>query len=138
MKSECFVCDLFGCPADIHDENEVEWIIENRDSQEFELNHQGKMKHANPANNLLTESGKRSVVKRSRPTESPRKMSYLALDRRTAKPPFVGSNPTRASKLFGKYLFCSQREVSDPRTPQKFCVFFVWFVGIEHARKTGI
>jgi len=24
-------------------------------------------------------------------------MSYLALDRRTAKPPFVGSNPTRAS-----------------------------------------
>src|SRR6267378_3801922 len=45
------------------------------------------------------ESGKRSVLKRSRPTESPRKMSYLALDRGTAKPPFVGSNPTRASKL---------------------------------------
>ncbi len=58
------------------------------------------MKHANPANKLLTESGKRSVLKRSRPTESPRKMSYLALDRRTAKPPFVGSNPTRASNLF--------------------------------------
>src|SRR5713226_4799472 len=54
---------------------------------------------ANPANKLLTESGKRSVLKRSRPTESPRKMSYLALDRRTAKPPFVGSNPTRASKI---------------------------------------
>jgi hypothetical protein len=67
--------------------------------QEFELNHLGKIKDANPANKLLTESGKRSVVKRSRPTESPRKMSYLALDRRTAKPPFVGSNPTRASKL---------------------------------------
>src|SRR5260370_21761681 len=58
---------------------------------------------ANPANKLLTESGERSVVKRSRPTESPRKMSYLALDRRTAKPPFVGSNPTRASKLI---CFC--------------------------------
>src|SRR5260370_33630513 len=54
---------------------------------------------ANPANKLLTESGERSVVKRSRPTESPRKMSYLALDRRTAKPPFVGSNPTRASRF---------------------------------------
>src|SRR5882762_9374103 len=54
---------------------------------------------ANPANKLLMESGKRSVLKRSRPTESPRKMSYLALDRGTAKPPFVGSNPTRASKL---------------------------------------
>jgi hypothetical protein len=33
VKSKCFVCDLFGCPADIHDENEGEWIIENRDSQ---------------------------------------------------------------------------------------------------------
>ena len=43
VKSKCFVCDLFGGPADIHDENESEWIIENRDSQEFELNHQGKM-----------------------------------------------------------------------------------------------
>jgi hypothetical protein len=55
-KSKCFVCDLFGCPADIHDENAGEWIIGNRDSQEFELNHQGKMKDANPANKLLTES----------------------------------------------------------------------------------
>jgi hypothetical protein len=53
----------------------------------------------NPANKLLTESGKRIVLMRSRPTESPREMSYLALDRRTAKPPFVGSNPTRASKV---------------------------------------
>src|SRR2546427_9644044 len=50
------------------------------------------------------ESGKRSVLKRSRPTESPRKMSYLALDRGTAKPPFVGSNPTRASTLTAAFL----------------------------------
>lgn len=42
----------------------------------------------NPANKLLTESGKKSVVKRSRPTESPRKMSHLALDRWTAKTTF--------------------------------------------------
>src|SRR5712692_258343 len=55
---------------------------------------------ARPANKLLTESGKRSVLKRSRPTESPRKMSYLALDCRTAKPPFVGQIPPAAPSSF--------------------------------------
>src|SRR5258708_34274779 len=71
---------------------------------------------ANPANKLLTESGKRSVLKRSRPTKSPRKMSYLALDRRTAKPPFVSSNPTRASK----------------NHPYNMCVALLLSLGIGH------
>src|SRR5712692_11371689 len=47
-------------------------------------------------------------------------MSYLAADHRTAKPPFVGSNPTRASDLFNhlrpsSLLWHSPNAKSTPR-----------------------
>ena len=46
----------------------------------------------------------------------------------------VGSTPTLGSNLFLAYPFYYQRGVSGPRTAHGYCVFFVWFVGIEHTK----
>src|SRR5712692_12122447 len=72
------------------------------------------------ADKLLTKSGQERPVERSEAAESPRKMSCFAGDRRSAKSPFAGSNPTRASNVSGEETLsrANPPEADEPRDRQ--------------------